>query len=126
MSLIFPDTCRECGGRCCLHPHIMEKEYNRMTRILGVARILGHRPVRLKPGWWKFLKGCPALGPDGCRLEPGDRPMTCQIYPFEALQYKDQKWRVLLDVALCPHWAIWGPQYQEAVETFKACMERKE
>jgi Fe-S-cluster containining protein len=126
MSLIFPDTCKACGGKCCLHPHVMEKEYQRMVRILGVARTNGHRPVQLKPGWWKFQKSCPALGPDGCRLPPGDRPMTCQLYPFEAIHYKDDKWRILLDVSLCPRWDLWGSHYQEAVQTFKACMERPE
>jgi len=95
-----------------------------MIRILGAARVNGHRPQRIKPGWWRFVRDCPALGPDGCRIEPGDRPMTCQLYPFEAIHYKGDTWRIMLDVAFCPHWAVWGSQYQEAVATMKTCMER--
>jgi Fe-S-cluster containining protein len=124
MSLIFPETCKDCGGKCCLHPHIMEKEYRRMIRILGIARVNGHRPVLIKPGWWKFQKGCPALSSDGCRIAPEDRPMTCQLYPFEAIHYPDNQWRIMLDVALCPHADLWVPRYGEAIETFKDCMER--
>jgi len=70
------------------------------------------------PGWYRVKGACPARSDRGCRLTVEERPLVCRLYPFQFIGLADGGYIIYLDLETCPHWAIWGTEYQAAKRMF--------
>lgn len=72
------DICRTCGGQCCRYG-----KYH-----VTVLDLLAYRSAGVEPLMPDFATPpcCPYGGPDGCRMEPRFRSMTCLIFNCDLLE----------------------------------------
>jgi Fe-S-cluster containining protein len=92
--------------------------------MIGALDLREERFTREAPGWMRpEHETCPALGETGCRLEFEQRPLACQLYPFQFATMVDKTYMIFLDVRICPSWKVFGEDYEGAVEMFKAYMK---
>jgi hypothetical protein len=120
-----PELCSECGGNCCRHPNMTDREYQRLVDVIGEKKAKAAGPEQMGT-WWMFREKCPGKLPDGCALTYEERPLCCKLYPFVAIPAITGSiigHELLLDIRHCPRWKEFGDQYEEMKQEFIALKE---
>ena len=121
-----PRLCAGCRTQCCdNHPIMMDSEIRRMMEVVGQPAVIAATPKMESPGWNRLSGKCPALTDSGCVMDHDDRPIACQLYPFQFIAMPGGWWRIMLDVSLCPYWRTFGEGYDSALQSFMAYMQRE-
>ena len=93
--------------------------------VVGQSAVIAAMPTMESPGWNRFANACPALTDSGCAMDHEDRPIACQLYPFQFIAMPNSTYMIMLDVGLCPYWRTFGEGYEEALSWFKTYMQRE-
>lgn len=72
-------VCPQCKAPCCARVHYLYTE-----KDVLYLKLSGRRPVWRREGFMKG--GCWFLGPAGCTLELGSRPLICHTYVCRDLE----------------------------------------